>query len=156
RWGAPCSTSPSSASRPARRRPSSTRGSKATPGSISTSSAPAARIWRARSRSCMSSDRAALLSATFWEPGYQHLIETVHQRDTLAHRNLDALQIAVHDPEGATLGEKTVDPRTEVVDLSALIVEIAGAVPRAMVTLDARYDERVFPYRPHHYALLHR
>src|SRR5262249_15306415 len=25
-----------------------------------------------------------------------------------------------------------------------------------MVTLDARYDERIFPYRPHHYALLHR
>ena len=58
----------------------------------------------------MSSDRAALLSATFWEPGYRHLIETVHQRDALAHRNLDALQVAVHDPQGAMLGEKTVDP----------------------------------------------
>jgi len=104
----------------------------------------------------MSSDRAALLSATFWEAGYQHLIETVHQRDALAHRHLDALQVAVYDPEGTTLGEKTIDPRKEVLDLSALVEEIAGAVPRAMVTLDARYDERVFPYRPHHYALLHR
>jgi len=104
----------------------------------------------------MSSDRCALLSATFWEAGYQHLIETVHQRDALARRNLDGLEIAVHDPGGALLGEKSVDPRKEVLDLGALVEEIAGGAPRAMVTLEARYDQRVFPYRPHHYAFLHR
>jgi len=104
----------------------------------------------------MSSDRCALLSATFWEAGYEHLIETVHQRDALARRNLDGLEIAVHDPGGALLGEKSVDPRQEVLDLGALVEEIAGGAPRAMVTLEARYDERVFPYRPHHYAFLHR
>jgi len=104
----------------------------------------------------MSSDRCALLSATFWEDGYRHLIETVHQRDPLAHRHLETLVIAVHDPAGALLGEKPVDPRQELLDLGALVREAAGIVPRAMVTLEARYDERVFPYRPHHYAFLHR
>ena len=104
----------------------------------------------------MSSDRCALLSATFWEAGYRHLIETVHQRDARAHRNLDALVIAVHDPDGALLGETSIDPRKEVLDLGTLVEEIAGVVPRAMVSLEARYDERVFPYRPHHYAFLHR
>src|SRR5262245_44476227 len=104
----------------------------------------------------MSSDRCALLSATFWEAGYEHLIETVHQRDVSARRHLDALEIAVHDPGGALLGQKSADPRREVLDLGALVAEIAEGVPRAMVTLEARYDERVFPYRPHHYAFLHR
>jgi hypothetical protein len=51
---------------------------------------------------------------------------------------------------------KSVDPRQEVLDLGALVEEIAGVVPRAMVTLEARYDERVFPYRPHHLRVLHR
>ena len=104
----------------------------------------------------MSSDRCALLSATFWEAGYEHLIEPVHQRDARAHRNLDSLEVAVHDPDGALLGGRSVDPRKDVLDLSALVAEMAGSVPRAMVTLEARYDERIFPYRPHHYAFLHR
>lgn len=104
----------------------------------------------------MSSDRCALLSATFWEAGYDHLVELVHQRDALAHRHLDSLDVAVHDVDGALLGLRPIDPRHEALDLSELVTKVAGSVGRAMVTLEARYDERVFPYRPHHYAFLHR
>jgi hypothetical protein len=104
----------------------------------------------------MSSDRCALLSATFWEAGYDHLVELVHQRDVRAHRHLDSLDVAVHDAQGALLGLRPVDPRYETLDLSELVEKIAGPVGRAMVTFEARYDEKVFPYRPHHYAFLHR
>ena len=104
----------------------------------------------------MSSDDGALLSATFWEAGYEHLVELVHQRDALAHRRLNSLDVAVYDAAGTRLGGAPVDPRLEALDLSALVPELAASVDRAMVTFDARYDTRVFNYRPHHYAFLHR
>jgi hypothetical protein len=104
----------------------------------------------------MSSDGGALLSATFWEAGHEHLVELVHQRDALAHRRLHSLDVAVHDAAGTRLGGAPVDPRRETLDLSALVAELAASVDRAMVTFDARYDPRVFPYRPHHYAFIHR
>src|SRR6185295_11018195 len=31
-----------------------------------------------------------------------------------------------------------------------------GGRSRVMIVFDARYDERIFPYRPHHYGYLHR
>lgn len=104
----------------------------------------------------MSSKLCALLSATFWEPGSEHLVELVHQRDAPARRHLSSLDIAMYDVEGKALGDTSVDPRQDTIDLTALVGNIAGAPDRVMVTLDARYDERVFPYRPHHYAFVHR
>jgi hypothetical protein len=102
----------------------------------------------------MSSELSPLLSATFYEPGYQHLVELVHQRDEMAHRHLESLEVAVYDAAGARALTLAVDPAQEVLDLDALLAGRAG--DRAMVTFDARYDARIFPYRPHHYAYLHR
>jgi hypothetical protein len=88
----------------------------------------------------MSSDLAALMSATFHEAGHAHLVELVHQRDRAARRRLHALRVDAYDAGGDRRREIEVDPREG----------------RLLVTFDARYDPQIFPYRPHHYAYLHR
>lgn len=104
----------------------------------------------------MSSSLSGLLSATFHERGYDHLVELIHQRDAPAHRRLHSLDVALYDTAGKLLAAPPVDPAREVLDLAALVDEIPGIPDRVMVTFDARYDERIFPYRPHHYGFLHR
>jgi hypothetical protein len=104
----------------------------------------------------MSSKLSGLLSATFVERGYEHLLELVHQRDGDGHRRLASVEAAVHAPDGRLLGASTLDPAQDVVDLGALTGALAAAGERLMVTLDTRYDDRIFPYRPHHYAYVHR
>ncbi len=104
----------------------------------------------------MSSSLSALLSATFYEPGDDHRIELVHQRDRRATRRLASLDLALYEPEGKQLLALPLDTREEILDLGGLVGALAGAPPRVMALLDARYDERVFPYRPHHYGFLHR
>jgi hypothetical protein len=103
----------------------------------------------------MSSNLSALLSATFAEAGYEHLVELIHQRDAAARRRLAALEVTLYDARGALLAARPVDPREEVLDLGKLVGEVSPR-DRVLVLFDARYDERVFPYRPHHYAYLHR
>jgi hypothetical protein len=102
------------------------------------------------------SNSSALCSATFVDPGYDHLVELVHQRDRAAHRRLESLELELYEPGGACLGRMAVDPRQETLDLAALVAARAPGVKRVMVAFDARYDNRVFPYRPHHYAYLRR
>ena len=104
----------------------------------------------------MSSSLSALLSATFYERGDDHLVEVIHQRDTAARRRLHSLDVAVYDPAGKLLATPPVDPGREVLDLGALVEDIPGVPDRVMVAFDSRYDERIFPYRPHQYAYLHR
>lgn len=104
----------------------------------------------------MSSSLSALLSATFYERRYRHLVEIVHQRDGESRRRLASLEVALYDSEGALLATPPVDPRQEIVDLDALVRDNTSAPERLMVVLDTRYDAAVFPYRPHHYAYLHR
>ena len=99
------------------------------------------------------SSSSALCSATFVDPGYDHLVELVHQRDR-AHRRLESLELELYEPGGASLGRVGVDTREETLDLAALVAARAPGFARVMVTFDARYDSRVFPYRPHHYAYL--
>ena len=104
----------------------------------------------------MSSSLSPLLSATFWEDGYDHLVEPVHQRDAHARRHLAALDVSVFDGAGKRLLDFAVDPRDEVVDLDALLAGPLAGRGRLLVLFDARYDARIFPYRPHHYGYLHR
>jgi hypothetical protein len=104
----------------------------------------------------MSSKLCGLLSATFHEPGYTHHVELVHQRDPVARRRLAALRLSVYEPQGELLREIDLEPTLETLDLAGLLGDLEGLHPRLMVAFDARYDERVFPYRPHHYAYLHR
>ena len=99
---------------------------------------------------------SALCSATFVEPGYDHLVELVHQRDRAAHRRLASLEVELYEPGGAALARLTLDPRQETLDLAALVAARAPGVARVMATFDARYDARIFPYRPHHYAYVRR
>jgi hypothetical protein len=95
------------------------------------------------------------MSATFHEPGYTHHVELVHQRDPVARRRLASLLLSVYNPQGTMLREIDLDPSEETLDLAGLLRDIESTHPRLMVVFDARYDERVFPYRPHHYAYLH-
>lgn len=104
----------------------------------------------------MSSSISGLLSATFAEPGYEHLVELVHQRDASGRRRLEALAVELYDADGRELAARAVDPRDEVLDLGKLIGEVLQPGARALVLFDARYDPDAFPYRPHHYAYLHR
>lgn len=104
----------------------------------------------------MSSSISGLLSATFGEAGYEHLIELVHQRDASGRRRLEALDVEIYDTDGRELAARAVDPRDEVLDLGKLIGEVLQPGARALVLFDARYDVRAFPYRPHHYAYLQR
>jgi len=104
----------------------------------------------------MSSDLSALLSATFYEAGDEHRVELIHQRDRAARRRLASLDLAVYDAAGESLTAVALDTRQEILDLGALIGAVAGGRPRVMVLFDARYEEQIFPYRPHHYGFLHR
>ena len=104
----------------------------------------------------MSSSLSPLLSATFWEDGYDHLVEPVHQRDAQARRHLAALDVSVFDGNGKRLLDFSVDPRDEVVDLDGLLAGPLAGRGRVLVLFDARYDPQIFPYRPHHYGYLHR
>jgi hypothetical protein len=102
----------------------------------------------------MSNSRpSALASATFWEPGYEHLVELVHQRDADARRRLVALVLDLYDASGKHLDRLEPDALAEVVDMSALLGDRSE---RVMVVFEARYDAAIFPYRPHHYGYLHR
>jgi hypothetical protein len=96
------------------------------------------------------------LSVTFYEAGDDHLIELVHQRDTGARRHLTSLDVEVYGPAGKSLGGAPIDPGQEVLDLGALTRMVGADHSRVMIVFDARYDERIFPYRPHHYGYLHR
>ncbi|HEU5321890.1 MAG TPA: hypothetical protein VFX28_13875 [Methylomirabilota bacterium] len=96
------------------------------------------------------------MSATFHQPGYDHLVELVHQRDRAARRRLASLDVAAYDPEGKMLAALPVDTGQEILDLDALLAGHTAAHPRVMVLFDARYDEAAFGYRPHHYGFLHR
>lgn len=104
----------------------------------------------------MSSNLSALGSAAFYEPGYEHLVELVHERSTDDARRLVSLDIGLHDSEGKQLADVSVDPRQEILDLGALVTEHAPGHRRVMAVFDARFDARTFPYRPHHYAYVHR
>jgi hypothetical protein len=103
----------------------------------------------------MSSKLSPLLSVTFHEQGCDHLIELVHQRDEYARRHLASVDVAVYDVDGKLLGDIPVDPRDEIIDLARRLAGHGRAGERLMVVLDSRYDERAFPYRPHHYAFVH-
>jgi hypothetical protein len=104
----------------------------------------------------MSSESAALMSATFHEAGYDHMVELVHQKDAEARRRLATLRIDAYDAAGIRRLATEVDPRQEILDLDALVGDASGRHGRLLVVFDARYDPRIFPYRPHHYAYLHR
>jgi len=104
----------------------------------------------------MSSSQSALLSVTFYERNDDHLIELVHQRDTAERRRLTSLDVEIYDAGGTTLSRMPIEPRQETLDLGALVRASHAGHARVMVALDARYDERIFPYRPHHYGYLHR
>jgi len=96
------------------------------------------------------------MSATFYERGYHHHVEIIHQRDAEARRRLESLEVALYDGAGALLATPKVDPAQDILDLGALVSDTTNTAERVMVVLDARYDEAIFPYRPHHYAYLHR
>lgn len=96
------------------------------------------------------------MSATFHEAGYDHVVELVHQKDPLARRRLESLDLSVYGAEGKLLGTIPCDPREEIVDLGRLLADLVGGRDRVLVLFDTRYDARVFPYRPHHYGFLHR
>lgn len=104
----------------------------------------------------MSSSVGGLLSGTFFEAGYAHVVELVHQRDLAGRRRLLSLELALYADDGRSLATLQVDPARETLDLAALAGPTCAAAGRVMVVLDARYDERVFPYRPHHYGYVHR
>lgn len=104
----------------------------------------------------MSNNLSALMSATFFERGYDHRVEIIHQRDAGARRRLASLDVTLYDSAGALLASPPVDPRQEILDLGALVRDATDTPERVMVVLDTRYDEAIFPYRPHHYAYLHR
>ena len=104
----------------------------------------------------MSSELAGLMSATFHEAGYAHLVELVHQKDRAARRRLHSVRLAAYDAEGGGRLDVALDPAQEILDLAALLEAPARRHGRLLVIFDARYDPQIFPYRPHHYAYLHR
>lgn len=92
----------------------------------------------------------ALLSATFYERGESHVIEVVHQR---MGRVLQSLTLSFYDEPGRHLGTYFFHGDTGTIDLQEYAgLQIPMAPRRLMAALEARYDERVFPYRPHHYG----
>jgi hypothetical protein len=99
---------------------------------------------------------SGLVSATFHEPGYRHLVELVHQQDLKSNRHLAALEVAAYDAAGRPRGRAAVDTRLGVVDLAELVEASSPGLERLLVVFDARYEPARFPYRPHHYAYLQR
>jgi hypothetical protein len=104
----------------------------------------------------MSSELAALMSATFHEVGHAHLVELVHQKDRAARRRLASLRLTAYDADGGLQLDRALDPAEEILDVAALLDEPARRHGRLLVVFDARYDPEIFPYRPHHYGYLHR
>ena len=104
----------------------------------------------------MSSELAGLMSATFHEAGYAHLVELVHQKDGASRRRLHSVRVGAYDAEGRGRLDTSLDPAQEILDLAALLDAPARRHGRLLVVFDARYDPQIFPYRPHHYAYLHR
>jgi hypothetical protein len=104
----------------------------------------------------MSSSVSALGSATFYEQGYDHVVELVHERAADDRRRLLSLDLTLYDPDGTPLAAVSVDPRQEILDLAALVAQQAPGHDRVMAVFDARSDDQLFPYRPHHYGYLHR
>lgn len=94
----------------------------------------------------------ALLSGTFHTPGDTHLVETVHQREP--GKLLESLGITLYASDGTRLSAFLCSPDEEIIDLEAL--PPYDPAERLMVTFDARYDDAIFPYRPHHYGFRHR
>ena len=90
---------------------------------------------------------SGLLSATFHEPGYCHLVEMVHQRDLDARRHLASLRVAAHNPSGFLHRSVAVDPNLGVVDLAILLGPLTPEAVRLFVLFDARSDPDLFPYR---------
>jgi hypothetical protein len=104
----------------------------------------------------MSSELAALMSATFHEAGVTHVVELVHQKDAAAHRRLASVRVEAYDAGGTRRVARELDPGQETLDLDALLGGVGREHGRLLVVFDARYDPHIFPYRPHHYAYLHR
>lgn len=104
----------------------------------------------------MSSNLCALLSATFYEEGYSHYVEIVHQRDCDKRKRLEKLNFLFYAPDGKELGRRSIDPNQNLVDLRALVHSVTNFRERIMVLTEVLYDANIFPYRPHHYALFHR
>ena len=96
------------------------------------------------------------MSATFHEAGYAHVVELVHQKDRDARRHLSAVRVDAYDAGGHHHLGAEIDPAQDVVDLDAVLGETARAHGRLLVVFDARYEPRIFPYRPHHYGYLQR
>lgn len=97
----------------------------------------------------------ALLSATFFEAGSEHLVEIVHQQNPARTRRVASLRVEAYDESGIRRCALAVDERQDVLDLGALLRDHIRD-GRVMVLFDVRYDEAIFPYRPHHYAFLYR
>jgi hypothetical protein len=104
----------------------------------------------------MSSKLAGLMSATFHEAGYAHLVELVHQKDRAARRRLHSVRLGAYDAEGRGRLDVALDPAQEILDLAALLATPARRHGRLLVVFDARYDPQAFLYRPHLYGYLHR
>src|SRR5438132_10148464 len=101
----------------------------------------------------MSNNLGALLSATFYERGYEHLVEVIHQRDDASRRRLDALDVAVWDEAGGRLTSPPVDPGREILDVEALVAAVPAAPARVMVTFDARIDPPSTPHLTYPYPV---
>lgn len=88
-----------------------------------------------------------LVSACLWWPSLAMQLEVIHQR-RWRHR-LEALTITAWDEEGHPVSGWAIDPQTQWVDLTERLSGFGSN--RLLVVCDARYDTRLFPYRPHHY-----
>lgn len=89
-----------------------------------------------------------LVSAGFWWSPLALQLEVIHQR-RWRHR-LESLTITAWDEDGHPVSAWAVDPRTQWVDLTARLAPFGSR--RLLFVCDARYDARLFPYRPHHYV----
>ena len=75
----------------------------------------------------MSNSLSALMSATFYERGYAHHVEIIHQRDAEARRRLESLEVTLYDGAGALLATPKVDPAQDILDLGALVADATRA-----------------------------
>ena len=83
-------------------------------------------------RARMSNSLSALMSATFYERGYDHHVEIIHQRDAEARRRLESLEVTLYDGAGALLATPKVDPAQDILDLGALVADATRASERVM------------------------